>query len=65
VHYTCINAEKRANAAYLVSAYAVLYLNKSPEEIYRTIVTKELPSLKPFQDATLGYSFHQIRLIGN
>ncbi|XP_011496073.1 PREDICTED: dual specificity protein phosphatase CDC14A-like [Ceratosolen solmsi marchali] len=63
VHYTCVNAEKRANAAYLVASYAVLYLNKSPEEIYNTIVTKDLPSLKPFQDASIGYSHHQIRLI--
>ena len=32
VHYTTIDAHKRANAAYLIASYAVIYLEKTPEE---------------------------------
>ncbi len=35
VHYTTIDAHKRANAAYLIASYAVIYLDKTPEDAYR------------------------------
>ena len=35
VHYTTMDAPKRANAAYLMAAFAVIYLDKTPEEAYR------------------------------
>ena len=35
VHYTTTDGQKRANAAYLIASYAVIYLGKTPEEAYR------------------------------
>ena len=36
VHYTTLmDEQKRANAAYLISAYAVIYLDWTPEEAYK------------------------------
>ena len=32
VHYTTLDAHKRANAAYLIASYAVIYLDRSPAE---------------------------------
>ncbi|KAJ8687452.1 hypothetical protein QAD02_023246 [Eretmocerus hayati] len=62
VHYTSINPEKRANAAYLFAAYGVLRLKRSPSEVYKLMIAKELPQLKPFQDASLGPSYYTIQL---
>lgn len=35
VHYTTLDAHKRANAAYLIASYAVIFLDKTPEEAFR------------------------------
>ena len=34
VHYTTLDSHKRANAAYLIASYAVIYLDKTPAEAY-------------------------------
>uniref|UniRef100_A0A8C4S787 protein-tyrosine-phosphatase n=1 Tax=Erpetoichthys calabaricus TaxID=27687 RepID=A0A8C4S787_ERPCA len=39
VHYTSFDQRKRANAAVLIGAYAVIYLKKTPEEAYRALIS--------------------------
>ena len=34
VHYTTLDSHKRANAAYLIATYAVIYLDKTPAEAF-------------------------------
>ncbi|KAL2740906.1 dual specificity protein phosphatase CDC14C-like isoform X1 [Vespula squamosa] len=64
VHYTTKNERKRANAAYLIASYAILYLNKTPKETYKPLVLKnELVSFRLFQDASLGPSIYNIHLL--
>ncbi|XP_015183019.1 PREDICTED: dual specificity protein phosphatase CDC14A-like, partial [Polistes dominula] len=64
VHCTSRNEEKRANAAYLIASYAILYLNKTPNEAYKPfIVGNELISFRLFQDASLGPSIYNIHLL--
>uniref|UniRef100_A0A8C3VUT9 Dual specificity protein phosphatase CDC14A n=1 Tax=Catagonus wagneri TaxID=51154 RepID=A0A8C3VUT9_9CETA len=48
VHYTCFDQRKRANAAFLIGAYAVIYLKKTPEEAYRALLSGSNPPYLPF-----------------
>uniref|UniRef100_A0A673BDS7 protein-tyrosine-phosphatase n=1 Tax=Sphaeramia orbicularis TaxID=375764 RepID=A0A673BDS7_9TELE len=54
VHYTSYDQKKRANAAVLIGAYAVIYLKRSPEEAYRTLISGNNPGYLPFRDAAVG-----------
>ncbi|XP_015603267.2 dual specificity protein phosphatase CDC14A, partial [Cephus cinctus] len=63
VHYTSQNQHKKANAAFLIASYAILYLKKTPEEAYKPLVCGNLHMLKPFQDASMGVSIYNIHLI--
>ncbi|KAK2577385.1 hypothetical protein KPH14_003500 [Odynerus spinipes] len=63
VHCTSKNDRKRANAAYLIASYAVLYLNKNPKEAYKPLILGKELSLRLFQDASLGPSIYNIHLL--
>ncbi|KAJ7993267.1 hypothetical protein DPEC_G00270670 [Dallia pectoralis] len=54
VHYTGFDQRKRANAAVLIGAYAVIYLKKTPEEAYRALISGSNASYLPFRDASFG-----------
>ncbi|XP_040911262.1 cell division cycle 14Aa [Toxotes jaculatrix] len=54
VHYTSYDQKKRANAAVLIGAYAVIYLKRSPEEAYRTLISGNNTGYLPFRDAAAG-----------
>ncbi|XP_059199947.1 dual specificity protein phosphatase CDC14AB-like [Centropristis striata] len=54
VHYTGHDQKKRANAALLIGAYAVIYLKRSPDEAYRTLILGNNTGYLPFRDATAG-----------
>ncbi|CAD1470803.1 unnamed protein product, partial [Heterotrigona itama] len=63
VHYTLQRDHKRANAAYLIASYAVLYLNKSPKESYNILfMGGEIP-IKSFRDASMGSAIYSIHLL--
>ncbi|XP_064792850.1 dual specificity protein phosphatase CDC14C-like isoform X5 [Oncorhynchus masou masou] len=40
VFYTCGDNKKQANAAYLIGSYAVMHLQKTPEEAYSLLVSR-------------------------
>jgi cell division cycle 14 len=63
VHYTSLDAHKRANAAYLIAAYAVIYLEKTPEDAFRPLVGGTSPSFVPFRDASFGVSVYTISIL--
>ncbi|XP_054007996.1 dual specificity protein phosphatase CDC14C-like [Hylaeus anthracinus] len=63
VHYTSQRDHKRANSAYLVASYAVLYLNKSPREAYNALFMGGDVPIKPFQDASMGTSIYTIHIL--
>jgi len=55
--YSSTSPKKQANAAFLICAWQVLYLNRTPEDVFRefqTYLTKSKirPSLPPFHDAS-------------
>uniref|UniRef100_A0A3Q0QYH3 protein-tyrosine-phosphatase n=1 Tax=Amphilophus citrinellus TaxID=61819 RepID=A0A3Q0QYH3_AMPCI len=49
VHYTSYDQKKRANAAVLIGAYAVIYLKRSPEDAYRTLISGSNTVYMPFR----------------
>jgi protein-tyrosine phosphatase len=63
VHYTTLDSHKRANAAFLISAYSVIYLGKSPEEAFRPLVGGYNPPFVPFRDASFGVSIYTITIL--
>ncbi|XP_028282955.1 dual specificity protein phosphatase CDC14AB-like [Parambassis ranga] len=54
VYYTSYDQKKRANAAVLIGAYAVIYLKRSPEDAYRTLISGNNTGYMPFRDAAVG-----------
>eukprot|EP00095_Tigriopus_kingsejongensis_P007281 snap_masked-scaffold144_size312663-processed-gene-2.25 protein:Tk07281 transcript:snap_masked-scaffold144_size312663-processed-gene-2.25-mRNA-1 annotation:"dual specificity protein phosphatase cdc14a" len=62
VHYTTMDAKKRANAAFLIASYAVIYLDKSPDEALRPLTGGINPQFVPFRDASFGTAVYTITL---
>ncbi|KAI1891928.1 hypothetical protein AGOR_G00148760 [Albula goreensis] len=63
VHYTSFDQRKRANAAVLIGAYAVIYLKKSPEEAYRALISGSNASYLPFRDASFGNCTYNLTIL--
>ncbi|NXM76623.1 CC14A phosphatase, partial [Serilophus lunatus] len=63
VYYTGFDQRKRANAAFLIGAYAVIYLKKTPEEAYRTLLSGSNPPYLPFRDASFGNCTYNLTIL--
>uniref|UniRef100_A0A8V5G804 Dual specificity protein phosphatase CDC14A n=1 Tax=Melopsittacus undulatus TaxID=13146 RepID=A0A8V5G804_MELUD len=63
VYYTSFDQRKRANAAFLIGAYAVIYLKKTPEDAYRTLLSGSNPPYLPFRDASFGNSTYNLTIL--
>ncbi|XP_023279940.1 dual specificity protein phosphatase CDC14A isoform X1 [Seriola lalandi dorsalis] len=63
VHYTSFDQRKRSNAAVLIGGYAVIYLKKTPEEAYRSLISGSNASYLPFRDASFGKCSYSLTLL--
>ncbi|NXN99903.1 CC14A phosphatase, partial [Rhinopomastus cyanomelas] len=63
VYYTSFDQRKRANAAFLIGSYAVIYLKKTPEEAYRTLLSGSNPPYLPFRDASFGTCTYNLTIL--
>ncbi|XP_063726980.1 dual specificity protein phosphatase CDC14A-like isoform X2 [Symsagittifera roscoffensis] len=63
VHYTGHDARKRANAAFLIGAYQIIYLKRTAEEAYRPLVSGNNPSFMPFRDASMAPSSYNLTVL--
>ncbi|XP_077980848.1 dual specificity protein phosphatase CDC14AB-like isoform X5 [Glandiceps talaboti] len=63
VHYTSFDSRKRANAAFLIGAYTIIYLKKTPEEAYRPLIAGNNPPYLPFRDASFGTCSYNLTLL--
>ncbi|XP_042318966.1 dual specificity protein phosphatase CDC14A isoform X1 [Sceloporus undulatus] len=63
VYYTSFDQRKRANAAFLIGAYAVIYLKKTPEETYRILLSGSNPPYLPFRDASFGNCTYNLTIL--
>lgn len=63
VHFTSVDPQKRANAAYMMAAYAVIYLEKTPEEAFQPLQGGLNPPFMPFRDASFGVAVYTITIL--
>ncbi|KAM8930193.1 dual specificity protein phosphatase CDC14A isoform 2-T2 [Pelodytes ibericus] len=63
VYYTGFDQRKRANAGFLIGAYAVIYLKKTPEEAYRALLSGAGPQYVPFRDAAFGNCTYNLTIL--
>ncbi|KAK6620153.1 hypothetical protein RUM44_006554 [Polyplax serrata] len=63
VHYTTLRPKKRVNAAFLAGAYAIIYLDMHPNEVYNKLNKKEAPPFRDFRDASNGCALYEISLL--
>lgn len=63
IHYTCNDAKKRVNAAFLIGSYAIIYLKMSPEDVYNLLLASNGPHYLPFRDAAFGPCSYHLYLI--
>ncbi|NXA34062.1 CC14A phosphatase, partial [Eudromia elegans] len=63
VYYTSFDQRKRANAAFLIGAYAVIYLKKTPEDAYRILLSGSNPPYLPFRDASFGNCTYNLTIL--
>ncbi|XP_034162654.2 dual specificity protein phosphatase CDC14B isoform X1 [Pangasianodon hypophthalmus] len=62
VFFTCGDKKKQANAAYLIGSYAVMHLQKTPEEAYSLLVSRNATYL-PFRDASFGTCMYNLNIL--
>ncbi|XP_066536988.1 cell division cycle 14Aa isoform X2 [Hoplias malabaricus] len=63
IHYTSYDQQKRANAAFLIGAYAVIYLKRTPEEVYHALISGTNVSYLPFRDAAFGSCTYNLTIL--
>ncbi|CAF1559909.1 unnamed protein product [Rotaria magnacalcarata] len=65
IHYTTFDPKKRANAAFLVAAYSIIYLKRTPEAAYKPLINgiNAAHPFLPFRDASLGSSSYNLTLL--
>ncbi|XP_028833344.1 cell division cycle 14Aa isoform X1 [Denticeps clupeoides] len=63
IYYTSYDQRKRANAAFLIGAYGVIYLKRTPEEAYRALISGTNVSYLPFRDAAFGNCTYNLSIL--
>ncbi|KAL3311937.1 Dual specificity protein phosphatase cdc14a, partial [Cichlidogyrus casuarinus] len=63
LHQTACDPYKRANSAFLIGAYALLFLSKSPLEINRALNSPNSKPYTPFRDASFGPSTYNLTIL--
>ncbi|KAL2097975.1 hypothetical protein ACEWY4_007182 [Coilia grayii] len=63
IYFTSYDQRKRANAAFLIGAYAVIYLKRTPEEAYRALISGTNVSYLPFRDAAFGNCTYNLSIL--
>ncbi|XP_042561882.1 cell division cycle 14Aa isoform X2 [Clupea harengus] len=63
IYYTSYDQRKRANSAFLIGAYAVIYLKRTPEEAYRTLISGTNVSYLSFRDAAFGNCTYNLSIL--
>jgi cell division cycle 14 len=62
IHYTSYDSRRRANAAYLIGCYVIIYHKKTPEEAFRPLISSQNPPFQPFRDAAMGPCTYNLTL---
>ncbi|CAH8592447.1 unnamed protein product [Schistosoma turkestanicum] len=62
-HFTSYDSRKRANAAFLIGSYQIIYLGRTPEEAYKHLTLNDNRPFLPFRDASFGASTYHLTLL--
>ncbi|PSN39416.1 Dual specificity protein phosphatase CDC14A [Blattella germanica] len=63
IHYTSTDPQKRANAAFLIASFSVIYLKMTPKQAYKPLMSDKYRLFRPFQDASIGASEYHIYMV--
>ncbi|XP_018653861.1 putative dual specificity protein phosphatase cdc14 [Schistosoma mansoni] len=62
-HFTSHDSRKRANAAFLIGSFQIIYLGRTPEEAYKHLTLNDNRPFLPFRDASFGASTYHLTLL--
>lgn len=63
IQYTWMDKEKRLNSAYAIGSYAIIYLNKTADEVYKLLTNNETQLYGKYNDASAVLSEYKLTLI--
>lgn len=62
IHYASFDSRKRANAAYLIGSYMIIYQSRTSEEVLRLLSPAFSHPFPPFRDASAGRCSYNLTL---
>lgn len=63
IQYTWMDKEKRLNSAYAIGSYAIIYLNKTADDVYKLLTNNETQTFTKFNDASAVLSEYKLTLL--
>lgn len=63
IQYTWMDKEKRLNSAYAIGSYAIIYLNRTADDIYKLLTNNETQLFTKFNDASAVLSEYKLSLL--
>lgn len=63
IQYTWMDKEKRLNSAYAIGSYAIIYLNKTADEVYKLLTNNETQLYAKYNDASAVLSEYKLSLL--
>ncbi|KAG5681344.1 hypothetical protein PVAND_010788 [Polypedilum vanderplanki] len=63
IQYTWMDKEKRLNSAYAIGSYAIIYLNKTADDVYKLLTNNETQTYTKFNDASAVLSEYKLTLL--
>lgn len=63
IQYTWMDKEKRLNSAYAIGAYAIIYLNRTADDVYKLLTNNETQLYAKYNDASAVLSEYKLTLM--
>lgn len=63
IQYSWMDKEKRLNSAYAIGSYAIIYLNKTADDVYKLLTNNETQQFTKFNDASAVLSEYKLTLL--
>ncbi|CRL04626.1 CLUMA_CG017694, isoform A [Clunio marinus] len=63
IQYTWMEKEKRVNSAYAIGSYAIIYLDKTADEVYKLLTNNETQLYAKYNDASAVLSEYKLTLL--
>lgn len=63
IQYSWMDKEKRLNSAFAIGAYAIIFLNKTADDVYKLLTNNETQVFTKFNDASAVLSEYKLTLL--